>query len=71
MCSTDLLIRIDAVLERFERAQDVFFASLDSLTAVELVAALDRYGFLLGRLDALIYELSSPFGPPRGRPIWR
>ncbi|GAA4298638.1 hypothetical protein [Mycobacterium paraffinicum] len=31
----------------------------------ELVAAYEEYAFLTGRLHALIYELTSPFGRPR------
>ncbi|OMB96293.1 hypothetical protein A5739_09840 [Mycobacterium colombiense] len=54
-------------LDRFEAAEDLLFASLDSMTASERVAALDGYEFLTGRLDALIYELRSPFAPPSGR----
>lgn len=66
MRSIDPCSRVAALLDAFEAAQDLLVASFDSLTAPELVAALDRYGFLLGRLDALIYELSSPFGRPIG-----
>ncbi|ORB70349.1 hypothetical protein BST44_23775 [Mycobacterium scrofulaceum] len=58
---------MDALLDRFEAAQDLLIASIDSLTPIELVAALDRYAFSLGRLDALLYEFSSPFGRPVGR----
>lgn len=57
--------RMDVLLDGFEAAQDPFIASGDSLTAAELVAALERYVFLLRRLDTLVYELSSPFGWPR------
>ncbi|WP_139273344.1 hypothetical protein [Mycobacterium paraffinicum] len=57
--------RMDAVLDGFEAAQDLLIASGDSLTAAELVTALERYVLLLRRLEALIYELSSPFGRPR------
>ncbi|OBH89170.1 hypothetical protein A5678_14710 [Mycobacterium sp. E2733] len=59
---------MDVLLDGFEAAQDLLIASIDSLTTVELVAALERYAFLLRRLDALMYELSSPFvrpGAPR------
>ncbi len=62
--------RIAALLYQFEEALDRLDASLDSLTAPELVAVLDRYLFLVGRLDALIYELSSPFVRPVGRRTW-
>lgn len=67
MRSIDAVIRWSSWLDRFEAAQDLFFASLDSMTVPEQVAALERYAFLTGRLDALIYELRSPFARPIGR----
>lgn len=38
----------------------------DVLTAAEWVALAQRYRFLLGRLDVLTYELTSPFVLPHG-----
>ncbi|WP_322861387.1 hypothetical protein U8D42_08910 [Mycobacterium europaeum] len=67
MSSIDAYDRFAAVLDRVELAQYLFFASTGSLTGSELIAALDRYAFLMGQLDALIYELSSPFGWPGER----
>ena len=54
-------------LDKVEAAQDLLFASLDSLTVPELIAALERYECLIGRLDAVVYELRSPFARPSGR----
>ncbi|MGD1171257.1 hypothetical protein ACKUVQ_24600 [Mycobacterium seoulense] len=70
MRSSNAYSRIAALLYQFEAALDRLYASRESLTAPELVAALDRYLFLVGRLDALIYELSSPFVRPVGRRTW-
>jgi hypothetical protein len=59
----------DYLLDVFELAQDRSFSlSPAGLTVPELLALLERYAFLMGRLDALKYELASPFGAPgRGR----
>jgi hypothetical protein len=35
--------------------------AFDELTTLELLAILEGYAFLMGRLDALHYELTSPF----------
>lgn len=67
MRSINEVSRWSSWLDRFEAAQDLLFASLDSMTAPERVAALERYEFLTGWLDALIYELRSPFARPSGR----
>ena len=39
----------------------------EGLTASELVVVLDEYAFLIGRLEAVEYELLSPFARLRGR----
>ena len=68
MCSMDARDQIDALFDEFDAAHSRFLASsFDSLTAPELLAVSERYAFLMGRLDALRYELSSPFGRPSGR----
>jgi hypothetical protein len=67
MHSIDTTDSWNSLFIRFEAAQDVLFASFDSLTVPELCAALERYDFLIGRLDALIYELRSPFLRQPGR----
>jgi hypothetical protein len=54
---------LDATIGRF------LAAPLGSLTAPELLAILERYAFLMGRLDALQYELTSPFVRPARRVI--
>ncbi|OBH60591.1 hypothetical protein [Mycobacterium sp. E2479] len=38
-----------------------------ALTPSELVDVLEEGAFLVGQLDALMYELRSPFARPRGR----
>jgi hypothetical protein len=54
---------IDDLLGEFETAHSRFLASrFHSLTVPELLAALEQYGFLMGQLGALRYELTSPFG---------
>lgn len=52
---------LSAALSRFQAL------SWEALTPAELVDALGKYAFLTGRLDALIYELRSPFARPSGR----
>lgn len=52
---------LSAAVSRFQAL------SWEALTAAELVAELGKYAFLIGRLDALIYELRSPFARPSGR----
>lgn len=66
MRSIDAVSGWSSLLDRFEAAQNLLFASLDSMTVAERVAALERRQFLTGRLDALIYELRSPFVRPSG-----
>ncbi|OBH15077.1 hypothetical protein [Mycobacterium sp. E3247] len=70
MHSSSAYDRFTAVLDDVEGSLDRFLASIDSLTAGDLVEALDCYALLMVRLDALIYELSSPFGRPGGRRTW-
>lgn len=67
MCSSDTYDRLNAVLDEVNVSLDRFLASIDSLTAGELIEARGRYALLTVRLDALTYELSSPFGCPTGR----
>jgi hypothetical protein len=58
--------RLGDLLDAFDAAHNRFLASsFDALTAAELVVLLQRYAFLMGRLDALRYELASPFAGPR------
>jgi hypothetical protein len=68
MSSIESSGRIDAAFDEFDAAIGRFLAaSFGSLTAPELLAILERYALLIGRLDALRYELTSPFRAP-GRP---
>lgn len=56
---------IDALLDEFEAAHSRFLSSrFDSLTHPKLLAVLERYALLVGRLEALRYELTSPFARP-------
>lgn len=55
---------LSAVVSRFQRH------SYEALTPSRLVEVLEERAFLLGQLDALTYELSSPFGLPNGRRTW-
>jgi hypothetical protein len=41
--------------------------SYEALTPSELLDVLEERAFLVGQLDALMYELRSPFARPRGR----
>ncbi|HET9890888.1 MAG TPA: hypothetical protein VFQ42_10335 [Mycobacterium sp.] len=54
---------LSAALSRFEAI------SWEAMTPAELVVVLDEYAFLIGRLEAVEYELLSPFARPRGRCI--
>ncbi|BAX93157.1 hypothetical protein MSG_03016 [Mycobacterium shigaense] len=57
--------RLESLLDVFEIAQDRLLSlSLDGLTVPELLALLERYALLRSRLDALRYELASPFEAP-------
>jgi hypothetical protein len=57
--------QIDAIFDELDAAQSRLLASsFDSLTGPELLAVLGRYALLMGRLDALRYELTSPFARP-------
>ncbi|WP_406814453.1 hypothetical protein [Mycobacterium sp. M23085] len=56
MFSIDRLDELEAMHSRF------FSLRFDLLTPSELLATLERYAFLMGRLKALRYELTSPFG---------
>jgi hypothetical protein len=59
---------VETLLDEFDVAQDRFLAlDLDGLTVPELLGLRERYAFLMGRLDALKYELTSPFVSPRRR----
>ncbi|RAU98402.1 hypothetical protein DQP58_05765 [Mycobacterium colombiense] len=49
---------VDALSAAVSRFQAL---SWEAMTPAELVDALERYALFVGRLDALIYELSSPF----------
>jgi hypothetical protein len=70
MCSICSSGRIAAVFDELDAAIGRFLAApLGSLTAPELLAILERYAFLLGRLDAFRYELTSPFVRPVRRAI--
>lgn len=55
---------IDALSAALSRVQALLW---EALTPTELVDVLGTYAFLVGRLDALIYELRSPFALPSGR----
>ncbi|MEE2854949.1 MAG: hypothetical protein VX424_20100 [Actinomycetota bacterium] len=55
---------MSAALSRFQAL------SWESLSPAEFVDALEKYVFLVGRLDALTYELWSPFAQPSGRRRW-
>ncbi|OBH64637.1 hypothetical protein A5685_20495 [Mycobacterium colombiense] len=55
---------VDALRAALSRFQAL---SWEALTPAELVDVLGKYVFLTGRLDALIYELRSPFAWPSGR----
>ncbi|OCB27625.1 hypothetical protein A5674_01075 [Mycobacterium malmoense] len=71
MCSSRwqaIQVEIDALsaaVSRFERH------SYEALTPSGLVDVLEECAFLIGQLDALRYELCSPFGRPVGRRAWR
>lgn len=55
---------IDALSAAFSRFEAI---SWEALTPAELVGVLEKYAFVIGRLDAVIYELRSPFARPSGR----
>lgn len=55
---------IDALSAALSRVEAL---SWEALTTAELLDVLGTYAFLSGRLDALIYELRSPFARPSGR----
>ena len=55
---------IDALSAAFSRFEAI---SWETMTPAELVDVLDEYAFLIGRLEAVEYELLSPFARPRGR----
>jgi hypothetical protein len=55
---------VDALSAAVSRFQAL---SWEALTPAELVDVLGKYAFLIGRLDALIYELRCPFARPSGR----
>jgi hypothetical protein len=58
--------RIDRLFDEFDAALERFLAlPFGSLTAREL----ERHEFLMGRLDSLGYELTSPFVRPGRRVI--
>jgi hypothetical protein len=70
MCSICSSGRIDAAFDELDAAIGRFLAApLGPLTAAELLAMLERYAFLMGRLDSLRYELTSPFVRPGRRAI--
>jgi hypothetical protein len=65
MGSIDSSGRIYPLLDEFDAAHGRFLASpFGSLTASELLAILERYACLMGRLDSLRSELTSPFVRP-------
>jgi hypothetical protein len=67
MCSSyyeEIGADIDALSAAFSRFEAI---SWETMTPAELVYVLGSYAFLVGRLDALTYELLSPFARPRGR----
>ena len=55
---------IDALRAMASRLEGLAY---EGLTASELVVVLDEYAFLIGRLEAVEYELLSPFTRPSGR----
>ncbi|MGN6338405.1 hypothetical protein [Mycobacterium sp.] len=55
---------IDALSAAFSRFEAI---SWEAMTPAELVDVLDEYAFLIGRLEAVEYELRSPFARLRGR----
>jgi hypothetical protein len=68
MRSINDVARFDRLLDAIEAAHDrVLALPFDWLTRSELLSILKRYEFLMGRLDALEYELTSPFGRPGRR----
>jgi hypothetical protein len=63
-------LKVDVLLDEFDAAHSRFLASrLDLLTVPELLAVMEHYEFLMGRLDALKYELTSPFARRAGAGI--
>ncbi|OBL07759.1 hypothetical protein A5646_13295 [Mycobacterium sp. 1245499.0] len=61
MCSSaweKIQADVDALSAAVSRFQAL---SWEALTPAELVDVLERYACFIGRLDALIYELRSPF----------
>jgi hypothetical protein len=62
----EVQVDIDALSATASQVQAL---SWEALTPAELVDVLEKYAFLIGRLDALIYELRSPFARPSGRRI--
>lgn len=53
-----------AVVSRFRKH------SYEALTVVELVEVLEERALAIGQLEALKYELRSPFIRPSGRRTW-
>jgi hypothetical protein len=70
MSSIDPTSRVDALFDALDAAHESFLAlPLGSLPTPELLAIMERYAFAMGRLDALRYELTSPFVHSGGRTI--
>ena len=55
---------IDALRPMASRLEGLAY---EGPTAAELVVILDQYAILIGRLEAVEYELLSPFTRPSGR----
>ncbi len=60
MIQTDI-DALSAVVSRFQRH------SYEALTPAKLAEVLEERAFVIGQLDALTYELRSPFARPNGR----
>ncbi len=59
---------IDAVFDALDADLDrVCALSFDALTTPELVDVLEKRALVVGRLQAVRYELGSPFTRPSGR----
>jgi hypothetical protein len=62
MSSSEVFRRVDAAFDQFEAAEGRLLASsFESFATPELLELLERRAFLVGRIDALIYELTSAF----------
>lgn len=59
-----ILDDVDALSAALSRFQAL---SWEALTPAQLVDVLEKYAFVIGRLDAAMYELRSPFARPSGR----